>query len=68
MGHRVCETEDPTSVNFLENGICSGPKTPSGTVNNIFFFIASGEISVYLVKIKVVFITSKLISYHFTSY
>ena len=31
-----------------------------------FYFIVSGEISVYLVKIKVVSITSELISYHFT--
>ena len=33
----------------------------------IFYFIVSGEISVYLMKIKVVSITSELISYHFTS-
>ena len=32
-----------------------------------FYFIVSGEISVYLVKIKVVSITSELIAYHFTS-
>ena len=32
-----------------------------------FYFIVRGEISVYLVKIKVVSITSELISYHFTS-
>ena len=31
-----------------------------------FYFIVSGEISVYLLKIKVVSITSELISYHFT--
>ena len=31
------------------------------------YFIVSGEISVYLTKIKVVSITSELISYHFTS-
>ena len=31
------------------------------------YFIVSGEISVYLMKIKVVSITSELISYHFTS-
>ena len=31
------------------------------------YFIVSGEMSVYLVKIKVVSITSELISYHFTS-
>ena len=31
------------------------------------YFIVSGEISVYLMKIKVVAITSELISYHFTS-
>ena len=31
------------------------------------YFIVSGEISVYLVKIKVVSITSEMISYHFTS-
>ena len=30
------------------------------------YFIVSGEISVYLVKIKVVSITSEMISYHFT--
>ena len=33
----------------------------------MFYFIVSGEISVYLVKIKVVSITSEMISYHFTS-
>ena len=32
----------------------------------LIYFIVSGEISVYLVKIKVVSITSELISYHFT--
>ena len=31
------------------------------------YFIVSGEISVYLMKIKVVSITSELISYHFTT-
>ena len=30
------------------------------------YFIVSGEIIVYLVKIKVVLITSEMISYHFT--
>ena len=35
--------------------------------NFAVYFIVSGEISVYLVKIKVVSITSELISYHFTS-
>ena len=30
------------------------------------YFIVSGEISVYLMKVKVVSITSELISYHFT--
>ena len=33
---------------------------------NLIYFIVSGEISVYLMKIKVVAITSELISYHFT--
>ena len=33
---------------------------------NVFYFIVSGEISVYLMEIKVVSITSELISYHFT--
>ena len=32
-----------------------------------YYFIVSGEISVYLVKIIEVAITSELISYHFTS-
>ena len=32
----------------------------------VFYFIVSGEISVYLMKIKVVSITSEMISYHFT--
>ena len=36
-------------------------------LNKILYFIVNGEISVYLVKIKVVSITSELISYHFTS-
>ena len=40
--------------------ICTG-------VIKSFYFIVSGEISVYLVKIKVISITSELISYHFTS-
>ena len=31
-----------------------------------FYFIVSGEINVYLVKIKVVSITSEMITYHFT--
>ena len=31
-----------------------------------FYFIVSGEINVYLVKIKVVSITNEMISYHFT--
>ena len=35
-------------------------------VQILFYFIVSGEISVYLVKIKVVSITSEMISYHFT--
>ena len=33
---------------------------------NRTYFIVSGEINVYLVKIKVVSITSEMISYHFT--
>ena len=33
---------------------------------DIIYFIVSGEISVYLVKIKLVSITSEMISYHFT--
>ena len=33
----------------------------------LYYFIVSGEINVYLMKIKVVSITSELISYHFTS-
>ena len=37
------------------------------TSDRFFYFIVSGEISVYLMKIKVVSITSELISYHFTS-
>ena len=32
----------------------------------VFYFIVSGEINVYLVKIKVVSITSEMILYHFT--
>ena len=44
---------DHTKVNLGEK-LCS-------------YFIVSGEISVYLVKIKVISITSELISYHFTS-
>ena len=35
-------------------------------INIFFYFIVSDEISVYLVKIKVVSITSEMISYHFT--
>ena len=38
-----------------------------GDVIRVYYFIVSGEISAYLVKIKVVSITSELISYHFTS-
>ena len=36
------------------------------TVINSVYFIVSGEISAYLVKIKLVSVTSELISYHFT--
>ena len=36
-------------------------------ISDKFYFIVSGEISVYLMKIKVVSITSELILYHFTS-
>ena len=35
-------------------------------LNKSFYFIVSGEINVYLVKIKVVSITCEMISYHFT--
>ena len=39
----------------------------SSYLRNIpLYFIVSGEISVYLMKIKVVSITSEMISYHFT--
>ena len=34
---------------------------------NAIYFIVNGEVSVHLVKIKVVSVTSELISYHFTS-
>ena len=37
------------------------------TAINSVYFIVRGETSVYLVKIKVVSVTSELISYHFTS-
>ena len=40
--------------------------SPLFWVNTVFYFIVSGEINVYLVKIKVVSITSEMISYHFT--
>ena len=36
------------------------------SLNIALDFIVSGEISVYLTKIKVISITSDLISYHFT--
>ena len=36
-------------------------------VKKCIYFIVSGVISVYLVKIEVVSITSEMISYHFTS-
>ena len=36
------------------------------TEESHFYFIVRGEISVYLVKMKVVSITSEMISYHFT--
>ena len=36
-------------------------------MKNVFYFIVSGEIRVYLVKIKAASITSEMISYHFTS-
>ena len=35
-------------------------------LDKILYFIVSGEINVYLVKIKVVSIASEMISYHFT--
>ena len=34
--------------------------------HNLFYFIVSGEINVYLVKIKLVSVTSEMKSYHFT--
>ena len=43
---------------------------PAGQFNPFdtpLYFIVSGEIKVYLMKIKVVSITSELILYHFTS-
>ena len=36
------------------------------SLDKTYYFIVSGEISVYLMKIKVESITSELISYHFT--
>ena len=36
-------------------------------LSKFIYFIVSGEISVYLMKIKVVSITSEMILYHFTS-
>ena len=50
--------------------IISGPdkmKFPLLTYSiTLIYFIVSGEINVYLVKIKVVSITSEMILYHFT--
>ena len=36
------------------------------TEESHFYFIVSSEISVYLVKMKVVSVTSEMVSYHFT--
>ena len=35
--------------------------------DKLIYFIVSSEISVYLVKIKVISFTSELISYHYTT-
>ena len=47
--------------------IIKGQKTEDASDYTIIYFIVSGEISLYLVKIKEVSITSEMISYHFTS-
>ena len=59
--------------NDFLSGICFGKTiacsffSAKGEGDMPIYFIVSGEISVYLVKIKVVSITSELISYHFTN-
>ena len=59
------------SLFFHENIRCryslEAPHRGASNGCHNIYFIVSGEISVHLVKIKVVLITSELISYHFTS-
>ena len=57
----------PQSETEIRQQIIWGNKFVQSKNNTLFYFIVSGGISVYLVKIKVVSITSELISYHFTS-
>ena len=56
MLHNICMSAVAMSLRWANRGPWAS-----------CYFIVSGEISVYLVKIKVVSITSELISYHFTS-
>ena len=52
---------------FRQSELLSPTKKQHIIVLVTFYFIVSGEVSVYLVKIKEVSITSEMISYHFTS-
>ena len=54
-------------ISVFADRICLLPSPGYPKRNKWDYFIVSGEISVYLVKIKGVSITSELISYHFTS-
>ena len=60
-----CKQTAPSGRMMLYNVTLCGHMTLYN-VDATFYFIVSGEICVYLMKIKLVSITSELISYHFT--
>ena len=59
--------EQVTSVEQVTSEECVVPGNVFVAGSIDLYFIVSGEICLYLMKIKVVSITSELISYHFTS-
>ena len=58
---QVYKEEKQNNEIYTPNKVSAFSKT-----KHYYYFIVSGEISVYLVKIKVVSITSEMIAYHFT--
>ena len=66
MAYRELFHEDLHSLHRYVFLVCWAERVKTDCIIT-YYFIVSGEISVYLMKIKVVSITSELISYHFTS-